>query len=172
MSKPCWRTLLLTILQKNVEASGRTALVGVGHELRGDDAVGLFVARALSSCECASLLVLEAGSAPENFTGSLRDYAPDLVLFVDAVYSGGAPGSVHVLRCEQIAHTGGSTHTLSLHLLAAYLEAELGCEVWLLGIEAGQDRLGSSDLSPAVRRAERRLVRAVRAGLQDQQERL
>src|SRR5436190_753858 len=78
--------------------ASRIAILGVGNQFRSDDAAGVLVARALASRECAleteHLLIIEAGHAPENTTGELRRFAPDLVLIVDAAEMGETPGTI------------------------------------------------------------------------------
>ena len=81
------------------------------------------------------LLVVDAGPAPENQTGSLRRFAPDLVILVDAARMDAAPGVVRWLAWQETIGLAGSTHTLPPATLATYLTGELGCEVALLGIQ-------------------------------------
>jgi hydrogenase 3 maturation protease len=109
--------------------------VGVGNEQRRDDAAGVMIARRLASLSTGSFLILEAGHAPENATGSLRRFAPDSVLLVDAAEMGEPPGTVRWVEMEDISGMSASTHTLPLSMLAEYLRLELGCEVLLLGLQ-------------------------------------
>jgi hydrogenase 3 maturation protease len=141
----------------------RVAVVGVGHALRGDDAVGLVAARCLFEAlpaESASLLVLEAGPAPENHTGALRRFEPDLVLFVDAAGLEAEPGAIRWVDPEEITGLGASTHSLPLSTLAAFLTAQLGCVVALLGIQPGGTGIGAP-LSPPVAAAVEEIVRGL-----------
>jgi hydrogenase 3 maturation protease len=112
-------------------------VVGIGHELRGDDAAGVLVARALQSLAPphGPLLIVDAGSAPENCTGALRRFRPDLVLLIDAAEFGAAPGTARWLEWRAAEGCGVSTHTLPVALVADYLTVELGCVVELLGIQ-------------------------------------
>lgn len=132
----------------------RVAIVGIGQELRGDDAAGVLVARALKSAlaHIRSVLVIEGGQAPENQTGVLRRFEPDLVLLVDAAEMGAASGEVRWLTQSQIDGLSASTHTLPLSMIAQFLSAELNCEVTLIGIQPAQIILGTA-LSPAVQKA-------------------
>ncbi len=79
----------------------RVAIVGIGNELRCDDAAGSLVARGLHDLQQAvngsrplvyETLVIDAGEAPENITGNLRTFKPGLILFIDAAEMGKAPG--------------------------------------------------------------------------------
>ncbi len=147
----------------------KLAIVGIGHELRGDDVAGAMVARRLAEalvhqspsaegghgfarCPSKGLLVVDAGSAPENCIGLLRRFEPDLVLLVDAAQMGTAPGEIRWLAWEEVAESGALTHALPIRWLAGYLAAELGCEVALIGIQPADDSLGARP-SSAVRRA-------------------
>jgi len=81
------------------------------------------------------VLLIDAGPAPESFTGPLRRFQPGLVLIVDAAGMGERPGTVRWLDWQETLGFSGSTHTLPPHLLAGFLSAEIGCRVVLLGIE-------------------------------------
>ena len=115
----------------------RIALVGIGNELNGDDAAGVLVARALSRRlgDRLERLMIEGGPAPENFTGPLRRFQPDLTLLVDSAAMDVVPGTVEWLEWEQIEGLSASTHTLPPTVLATFLIQELGCRVGMIGIQ-------------------------------------
>lgn len=154
MCKPYWTTTLKHLLN-NLPHGRRVAVLGVGNELRGDDAAGVQVARRLASLTAPGgdhLLVLEGGAAPEAFTGSLRRFAPQLVLLVDVAGLGAAPGSVDVLSWAETTGLSASTHTMPPSLLGAYLTQSLGCQLALIGIQP--QNLGLDEpLSPEVARS-------------------
>ena len=177
MSKLSWSDSLnqkLTSLSKPDRAL-RVAIVGIGHELRGDDAAGINVARALQStvgairpgtvrqdkCELP-LLIIDAGAAPENFTGQLRRFDPDLVLLIDAAQLDEAPGTIRWLDWQETSGLSASTHTLPPHVLAEYLVNELDCEVALIGIQP-QGNEFDAPLSPPVQQAVDEIVRTLKA---------
>lgn len=135
--------------------------MGVGNELRGDDGVGVAIVQALQPSSQDQLLVINAGTAPENFTGALRQFDPGLVLMVDAVHMNESPGTVRLLDLYQLEMCSATTHTLSHHVFALYLETELKCKVKLLGIQAGQDKIGGG-FSPQVRQSICDIVRVLR----------
>jgi hydrogenase 3 maturation protease len=127
------------------------AVLGVGHELCGDDAAGVAIVRALGErlAESGRLLLIDAGPAPENATAALRRFRPDVVLLLDATLFGGAPGDVAWLPVEELTGFSGSGHTLPLRILAGYLAGTLDCRVGLLGIQPAADEF-DTPLSPAV----------------------
>jgi len=124
--------------------------------MRSDDAAGILIARALSRGDCATqadrLLIVEGGHAPENRTGELRKFAPDLVIIVDAADMAGKPGTIQWIPEEAIDGMSASTHTLPLSMLARYLVLELHCTVKLLGIQPGSNDVGKK-VSPQVLQA-------------------
>jgi hydrogenase 3 maturation protease len=158
MSKPCWQNCLTKKLRSlsQPDRSTRVAIVGIGNELRGDDAAGAMVARALQSTAGADhdppLLIIDAGAAPENFTGPLRRFDPDLVLLIDAAQMNEAPGSIRWIDWRDTSGLSASTHTLPPYLLAQYLISELDCDVAMIGIQAADTSIGAP-LSPPVQSA-------------------
>jgi len=114
-------------------------LLGVGNELRGDDAFGPLLARSLRR---EGLPALEAGTAPENLTGAVRARAPSVVVLADAADFGGAPGELRLLEPGSPEAASTSTHDPGLGLLAEYLRAETGCRVVLLACQPGCTAFG------------------------------
>jgi len=112
-------------------------VLGVGNELLGDDGAGILVARGLSQIFAWSpeVLILEAGLAPENCTGQVRRFRPDWILLVDAANWGGKAGEILWADGQDPTGWSGSTHTLPLSMVAAFLSAELGCMVKIAGIQ-------------------------------------
>jgi hydrogenase 3 maturation protease len=140
----------------------RIAVLGVGNELNGDDAAGVRVVRELAARLPATpgVLLIDGGVAPENFSGPLRRFQPDLVLEVDAADLGEAPGTTRWVDWREADGLSASTHTLPPSVLADYLVSELGCEVSLIGIQPACLDL-NAPLSPAVGRAVRQLADAL-----------
>ncbi len=135
------------------------AVIGVGQALRGDDAAGMVVVQRLRPAE--SVLVLEGGTAPENLTGALRSFAPQIVLLIDAAQLGLESGTVRWLDAQAIGGLSASTHSLPLSLLTLYLQEAFRCTVGLIAIQMGQNAL-DTPLSPSVAQA----VESVAMGLQ------
>ncbi|HVQ94990.1 MAG TPA: hydrogenase maturation protease [Mycobacteriales bacterium] len=91
-----------------------TLVVGVGTE-RGDDAAGLLVVRRLRAAGAGAATAELAG----DLTALLELWRPDdRVALVDAVRTGAAPGTVHILdvttRPLPASIATASTHAISL----------------------------------------------------------
>jgi hydrogenase 3 maturation protease len=138
----------------------RLAFLGIGQELNGDDGIGPFVVRALQAALPEALdliLCIDAGPSPENFTGALRKFAPNLVVIIDAAGMGQPAGSIQCLDWRLAEGFSASGHTLPLTMVAGFLEAELGCEVLLVGVQPGSTEFGAP-LSSPVQEAGRQLI--------------
>jgi len=164
MSSQTWQASLKASLNppKRAEQPVRLAVLGIGHELCGDDAVGVRLAGMLRPLTAGNerLLIIEAGPAPENFTGSLRRFRPDLVLLVDAAQMDTGPGTIAWLDLQSTGGISASSHTLPLHILVSYLEAELACQVALIGIQP-QQTFADEPLTPPVQAAAQAVVEAL-----------
>jgi len=156
MSSPSWRERLRP-------PPGKIAILGIGSDLRGDDAVGVEAIRHLQnrlqatatptgSLSPEQRLVIEAGVAPENCTGAIRRFGADFVLMIDAAQMGEPPGTIRYLDLPSATGFDASTHGLPLAMLASYLRAELGCAVALLAVQPASMGLGDP-LTPEVRAA-------------------
>jgi hydrogenase maturation protease len=73
----------------------RTLIIGLGNEYRHDDAVGLVVARRLRQAAPKSVRVLEETGEGASLLESWQD--AEMVILIDAVQSGAAPGTLHRL---------------------------------------------------------------------------
>jgi len=137
------------------------AIVGIGNALRCDDGAGALAARILNDQKLTvngvqqqvfNLLVIDAGQAPENITGDLRAFKPDLILFIDAADMGETPGTIRWIAMDEIDGMSASTHRMPISMLAMYLGLELGCNIVLLGIQPATTEMGG-ELSLPVRAA-------------------
>lgn len=166
MSPNSWQASLQNLLTRQA-AESRLAIVGIGNTLRSDDAAGVLVARTLIASRLfrdrESVLVMDAGHAPENRTSTLRRFEPDIVLLIDAVDMGESPGSIRWVDMDEIEGMSASTHSLPLSMLARYLNWELKCEVTLLGIQPKSNEVGET-VCAEVLQAVNAIVEALRAG--------
>ena len=133
-----------------------TLIIGVGNEFRGDDGVGIVIARRLRAEAPAHVTILEAsgeGAAlMETWKGAPR------VILIDATRSGSPPGTIHRLD----AHAGPlpsqffhySTHAFSVAEAVEMARAlgQLPPQLIVYGIE-GKIYTAGEGLSPEVVKA-------------------
>lgn len=132
----------------------RIAFVGVGNRFRGDDAIGPVTIDFLMGKVPHAI---DAGSAPENVTGSVKKLKPKAIVLIDAlIFKDAPPGSAFLVESEEIAQKGFS-HTLSLDFVMDYLREDSGADVFLIGVQPGHiaDEEG---LSPGMQEAIEKIV--------------
>jgi hydrogenase maturation protease len=121
-------------------------VIGLGNPDRGDDAVGVRVARQVAA-ERLDVLALEFDDPSE----ALDAWDPeDTVVLADAISSGGRPGDIHVVdviarRLPAGSWSAAGTHAFGLAALVE-LARSLGCmpaRLVVVGIEAGQFQHGA-----------------------------
>ena len=88
--------------------------MGIGNTLRADDGFGPALIDRLK--EKMKAVCINAGSAPENFTGKIVKEKPNTIIIVDALHLGLSPGEYKILKKDDIAKSGFSTHNISPHM--------------------------------------------------------
>ena len=141
----------------------KVAILGIGNELREDDKVGLYIIEKLSegiknkNLDESSLVLINAGSVPENFTRLIKQENPSHLIIIDAALMDKEPGELKFVKKEEIADVNISTHSLSLNFLINYLEKFLSIELLFIGIQPLNMDLGNN-LSVKVKRSADELI--------------
>jgi hydrogenase 3 maturation protease len=155
-TKTDWKRLV----RREIQASRKIVVLGVGNKARGDDAAGLICAESIKKATRGKarsrLRILQGREVPENWTGIIRKIGPDLVLILDAGAGPYRPGTIFLVEKDALADEGVSTHKISLALFVRYLEETVGCKTIILGIQPGKNDFGSS-LSLPVKKAVQKL---------------
>jgi hydrogenase maturation protease len=121
--------------------TGQAIVIGIGNPDRGDDAVGVRVARWVAA-QRPDLCVLEFDDPSE----ALDAWAPeDTVVVADAINSGGDPGDIHVVDVLARKLPAGNwstegTHALGLAVVVELARAlgQLPRRLMVVGVEAAQ----------------------------------
>ncbi len=114
--------------------------------------------RWLKQAKIDHITAFNGGSAPENITGAIIQFRPNLIIIVDAADFGGVPGELRDI--DIMAGDGSpsfSTHTLPLKVIAAYLVESLQCEVFVLGIQPVSTEI-CAPMSEVVKKASKEVV--------------
>jgi len=134
-------------------------LLGIGNPLNGDDGAGIYVAGQFRK---DGWLSLSCGTAPENFTGTIRRAHPDCLVLVDAAGMGLSPGEYRVIPRDRIADVSMGTHQLPVSMLIDFLSDCAG-QIIFIGIHPGQVANGE-EISQQVREGANRLVHELMFG--------
>jgi len=157
-------------LRKLLEGCRRLAVLGIGTELRGDDAAGILLVRQLQAMVAAqpfgSLVFegFEGGNAPENATGFISAFKPTHILLVDAAEIGAPAGECREIPGEEIPDVCFSTHTLPLKIIIDYLKQATGAVVAVIGIQPASLDFGrqpTSEIKDGVERLKHLLHRVM-----------
>lgn len=140
------------------------ALMGIGNDMRGDDAAGVLIARGFSKIAGKDWLVLDCGTTPEDFTGEIRRQKPHIVFLVDAADVSLPPGSIRLIPKEKIGVFSITTHHMPLSMLSDYIEEITGKDsVKLIGIQPKSTGFGMP-VSEEVRGAVDEIVEILKNG--------
>jgi hydrogenase 3 maturation protease len=97
------------------------------------------------------ITAIDAATAPESYTSTIRRHRPDLLILVDAADMGLPPGVLRAIPPEKISVLSFSTHHMPLSMFISYVQ-ELCGKVLLIGVQPGRTEMGEH-LSKAVRRS-------------------
>lgn len=143
-------------------------VIGIGNSYRRDDALGLLVARQLKNCVPPEVTVVEASGEGCALTELWR--GAEHVTLIDAVSSGGAPGTIHRLDAHASAiptcFFHYSTHAFSVAeaIELARVMNELPPQLILYGIEGKDFDAGiglSREVELAMKEVQSRILQEV-----------
>ncbi len=167
-----WRGFEADLLGR-LRGTRKLAVIGIGADLREDDAVGNLLTRELVAeiesshhpdpgtdhehsvdeyVKIDGLLVLNAAVVPEQYITLVKGFAPDTVLIIDAAAMGkhANPGDIAFIGASEIDASTFSTHTISLRYFIEILST-LGLQAQFLIVGIQPEKIGyGEELSPAV----------------------
>ena len=126
-------------------------LMGIGNEINGDDAAGVFIAKRFSANGWKSI---NCETVPENFIGVIKRDKPEILVLVDATEMGLEPGDIRLIQKSRLNSEVDSTHSLSLHFLVSELEKYSG-KIIFIGIQPKSMSIGDEMSSEVVSSTEK-----------------
>ena len=157
----------------NAPPTPRLKVIGVGNEWRGDDAAGLLVARRLQAGRLPQVSIAECRGTVTAVREAWKDAAG--VIVVDAVFSGGRPGSIYRFDAHDAEVPVQLPRTLSSHglgvaeaLALGQLFQELPPFLIIYGIEGqnfGPGQEVSQEVEAAIPEAARLIQREIETWL-------
>jgi len=82
-----------------------------------------------------ALLFCPGETAPENYSGKIRQFAPTHLLVLDAADVGLTPGAIAVIPHENVGGPTFCSHMLPLRVMINYLADQIGAQSLLVGIQ-------------------------------------
>ena len=131
---------LKNLLKNRLQGAVRIVVLGVGSELRADDAAGMLVAGRLRDyykkrTARPAVKVLLGSTAPENLTGEIKKLRPSHIIIVDSADTGKKAGTIVLINPQEIGGISFCTHQLPPKILVDYLLQSLDCRVIVIGIQ-------------------------------------
>ncbi|MFA4843064.1 MAG: hydrogenase 3 maturation endopeptidase HyCI [Candidatus Omnitrophota bacterium] len=146
---------LTEILRERIKKAKRVAVLGIGSQMRGDDAAGMLIAQQLDKeVKSSRLKVFFGESVPENIAGSIKKFAPDYLIIIDSADMGKPPGEISMLDPAQCLPSASfSTHRMPVCLLTDFLTFDISCPITLIGIQPKTIEFGKPPAEEVVRSA-------------------
>ncbi len=120
---------------------GKIVIAGIGNPLRGDDAVGSFIAKSLR--DKIDAMVIDCEDSPERYLGKIIKYDPCTVLLIDAIDMNLEAGSVIFLEGKDLEVRKIYSHNPSLKLHVHFVSKNINARIYILGIQPESTKLGS-----------------------------
>ena len=144
-----------------MKTGGKILIIGIGNEYRGDDAIGLFVARELARLNPEDCDIKESPGEGSYLLTSWDGYRD--VVIIDAVRSSSAPGNIRRIDAlseelpDHWVHQSAHTVSLAEAIKLARTLGKLPDTLIIYGVE-GDNFDPGTELSDSVKQAGQRLV--------------
>jgi hydrogenase 3 maturation protease len=132
----------------------KTLILGIGNALKQDDGAGPALIKKLQGRSRTGLELIDGGTAPENFSGKIKEFKPGTLILADAVDLKAEPGAFRIIEAERFGLDSFSTHNIPFPVFISYLKEALPeLKVYVLGIQPKRVALGeglSLEVSQAI----------------------
>ncbi len=140
-------------LESLLREAKKIAILAVGNPLRGDDAVGVFVGKAIKDRVPADVYICEM--MPENYLFRIASGNYTHAIIVDAADAKTKPGSIFFIEHDEIGDMAISTHAFPLSFTVDFLEGN-GIKTIVIGVQPKNTSI-SEELSEDVENAAKKL---------------
>jgi len=107
----------------------RILFVGIGNLLKKDDGAGVYISSGITRKANREVLTVEVSL--ENYIGKINSIDPDILVLIDCVEMGSAPGTYKLMSVSKIEDSTFNTHNISLRRISEFFTMP----VYLLGIQ-------------------------------------
>lgn len=144
---------LYETLTKRYKDTKRLVILGIGSFLKSDDAAGVIITEKLKEyfkdIELAAVSIFTGETAPENYTGKIKNAKPDSVLIIDAADMNKEPGTIGFIEPGMTDGTSLSTHMFPIKVMLDYIVKEVGCKITIIGIQP-ENLMFAGEVTPKV----------------------
>ena len=132
----------------------------IGNRDGGDDSVGPYIFDKLNQEKPKNIELIDAGTAPENYTGKVKQINPEILIIIDAIDMNLDPGEIRIVPKEKIGVMHVSTHGIPISVLVKYLKNYVK-EIIIIGI---QPKEMSGKLTESVKDSAEKLIDIIKKG--------
>ena len=138
-------------------------LFTVGSVLRGDDAVGPYLAKLFKENDLQGWMLVEGDQTPENELGYLRRLHPKRIVMVDAADMSLDAGEIRIIKAEDVKTSFlFTTHSMPITYLLGQLE-EACDELVFIGVQPAQTEF-FAPLTASVRESAETIYHSLQEG--------
>jgi hydrogenase 3 maturation protease len=156
--------LIMTIdeLDKLFNNSGKILFIGIGSEIRGDEAEVKNIIEKISAAGIKNAGAIWTDTRPENFLNKIVEDSPSDVIFVQASKFGGVTGEIQIVELED--HDNKSLHESPITTMSHYLKNKIGAKSCLLVIEPKHVSIGdvSNEMKEASNKISNKIITTLR----------
>ena len=156
-----FKILIEDDLKDKISNYSKLIILGIGNNLKSDDGVGPYVIDNLKDISSDNVLLIDAQTVPENFTGKIRKEQPSHLIIIDACLMNEDPGIVKIVDRNDFNNIGISTHSMSLSYFVKYLEKDMDFKVVFIGIEPKLMEFANA-LTPKVKEGADNLIEVIK----------
>ncbi len=150
-------------LSSKADINKRYAVMGIGNDLKGDDGIGWYVVERLKAefAKDENLLFIKT-AVPENHVREVREFAPKLLIIVDAADFKKKSGTIKIVKEYQVRASALSSHTSPITLFLRLYQRDMGnkAAVTIIGIQKGNNEFGQP-VSDVVKKSGDNVVRII-----------
>lgn len=136
-------------------------VLGVGSELRGDDAWAYHLIIRLKKFVPLDVHCIWGATLPENFIKPIVKLKPAEVLICDAGGFNASPGTLRIFSPDNVKDEIIFSHRLPLKLLSSQIKERCNCPTHLLLMQP-QNLEFSTELSPPIKKSVNQLIATIR----------
>jgi hydrogenase 3 maturation protease len=142
---------LAAVLKQKLENARKVAILGIGSELRSDDAAGVLAAQQIKKISrqkkksSPQVKVFIGETAPENLTGEIKKFEPSHLIIIDSADINIKPGQIKIINPEKVGGTSFCTHSLPIKVMIDYLQQSFpDLKAIVIGIQPQTIAVGSN----------------------------
>lgn len=159
---------LKKMLRRRLENAERVGILGIGSELRSDDAAGVLVAERVRKLvrgkkRTVKVKVFMGATAPENLTGEIKRFKPAHLVIIDSADLHIKAGKIRVMSPDDTSGVSFCTHNLPIKVMTDYLLRSFDFQITIIGIQPKKLSAGALPSKEVLKSVE--LVSAAITGL-------